>query len=185
MELVNKLRLFIEGLEKKDFLKYLIVLLVVIGVLVGGILYWHFSRIGSLRDELESVNEIREDEVQPILQRMNKVKLQRKQVNDILAKQEAFKLGEFLDNLLSRQGLTADSRSLSTADVGPKYNEVIEKIRLSNMDMRQLTEFLEKIEKNERVYAKDLEIVQSKKNPGTIEVQVTVATLEPKVKARL
>ena len=150
MEIVNKLRLFIEGLERKDFFKYLIVVLVSIVLLTGGILFWHYKRIDSLRSTLEEVNDTREQMVLPILQRMNKVRLQRKQVNDILAKEEDFKIGAYLNKLLSSLNLTVVSTSPSTADLGNNYREVVRRVRLNDMDMKQLCEFLEKIEKNER-----------------------------------
>jgi len=180
MELINKLRLIIEGLEQKDFFKYLVVLLIFIVLLTGTILFWHYNKISGLRESLEELNDVREDTVLPILRRMDTVSLQKKQVNAILAKDKDFKIGDYLNKLLRKQGLTFNSITPSTVDLGNSYNEVFAKVQLSEMDMRQLCEFLETIEKNERVYAKDLEIIKSKKNPGTIDVNVTVATLEPK-----
>lgn len=182
MELINRLRLKLESLEQRDFFKYLIILLAVILFFVGVLLFWHYRNVGNLQDELEQINDTREEIVFPILRRMDTVKLQRKQVNDILAKEPGFKIVDYLNNLINKQGLTVVKIDPTTVPLPNNFNEVVAKVQLVDMDMRQLCEFLETIEKNERVYAKDLEIIKSKKNPGTIEVNVTVATLEQKAR---
>jgi len=183
MELIQKLRITIEGLEQKDFFKYLIIVLAFIVFLTGAILFWHYKKIGNLQESLEEINEVREETVLPILRRMDTVALQKKQVDTILAKDPEFKIRDYLEKLLTDQGITFNTITPTVVDLGNNYNEAFAKVRLSEMDMKQLVEFLEAIEKNERVYAKDLEIIKSKKNPGTIEVNVTVATLEPKQRA--
>jgi hypothetical protein len=48
--------------------------------------------------------------------------------------------------------------------------------------MKNLTELLQEIELNKRVFTKELDITASSKQPGTIDVSLTIVTLEPKPK---
>jgi len=185
MEFINKLRLKIEGLERKDFYKYLIIVLVVMVTVMGFFLFRYYSNVWSLRDRLEDINETREVTVKSILKRMNKVEQQRKHVNDVLAKEKDFKISWYFNDLLKKQNLLDKKMTERSSEVtlSNNYTELILTAQLSGMNMRELCELLEKIEKNERVYAKSLEIIRSTKAPKTIEVNVTIATLQPKLKA--
>ena len=49
------------------------------------------------------------------------------------------------------------------------------------MTMKDLTELLKEVEQNKRVFAKELEIIASKKTANTIDVNFTIATLEPQM----
>ena len=49
------------------------------------------------------------------------------------------------------------------------------------MNMKELTELLQAIEQNPRISTKRLEIIKAKKDSKTIDVQITITTLLPKV----
>ena len=184
MEIINRLRLAIEELDRRDFYKYLIIVLSIVLLLVGFFVFRYYRNSSNLRTRIEDVNEIREDRVRSILRRMDNVERQRKQVNDILAKEKDFKIAGYFDKLLSAQGLVDNSteRSTSTIELDKEYREVILRARFVEMTMKQLCELLDAIEKKERVYAKSLEIIRSTKTPETIDVNMTIATLQPKLK---
>ena len=65
-------------------------MLAAIVFLTGSVLFWHYNKIGGLQETLEEINDTREDVVFPVLRRMDRVRLQRKQVNDILAKDKEY-----------------------------------------------------------------------------------------------
>jgi len=184
MELMNRLRLFIEGMEEREFKQYLLIVLGVILLVTGFLVFRHYRKVGALQERIENINDEREEKVSTILQRMNVVTQQRKQVYDILAKNKDFRIANYFDTLLKKQGLVDKStvQSPSVVVLGPDYSETILSASFVRMTMKELTELLEKIEKNERVYAKSLEIIKSTKTPKTIEVNVTIATLEPRLK---
>jgi ribosomal protein S17E len=52
--------------------------------------------------------------------------------------------------------------------------------KFDTMNMRQLCELLDAVEQNKRIYTKELEIIKSKKVPNTIDVNLTIATLQAK-----
>ncbi|MFC1845704.1 hypothetical protein ACFLX2_01100 [Candidatus Dependentiae bacterium] len=181
MEMVNRLRLALEGLDRKDFYKYLMIVLGVIVLLMGIVVFRHYRKVNDLTADIDRVNAVREDDVSVILRRMETVKNQRDQVNDILARERDFKIAGYFNELLSEQNLVdkKTEESTSVADLGD-YREFILNARFDKMKMQQLCELLDEIEKKERVYAKSLEIIRSTKSPRTIEVNLTIATLQPK-----
>ena len=63
-----------------------------------------------------------------------------------------------------------------------RYQERILLARFAGMTMKELTELLQEIEFNKRVFTKELDITVAKKVPGTIDVGLTIAALEPKPK---
>ncbi len=181
MEFINKIRLTIEGLEQRDLYKYLTIVLSILMLLLGFVIYRYYSKVGDLRRKINAVNDVREENVRGILKRMNNVAQQRKQVNDILAKEKDFKIAGYFTTLLKRQKLTNNMVEDSTSEVvlNNKYKEIILKARFVNMTMQKLCFLLDAIEKKERVYNKNLEIIRSTKTPGTIDVNMTIATLQP------
>jgi len=183
MEIINRLRLAIEELEQKDFYKYLIIVIACVVVLFSAVIFWHYSKVGSLVQRLEEVNEEREDKVRSILERKNVVEQQRKMINSILAKQKDFKIAGYFSELLGKLNLTATEQSTSEVELSNDYEEVQLTARFVQLKMQKLCELLQEIEQKERVYAKSLEIVRSTKAPKTIEVNLTIATLQPKLKA--
>lgn len=187
MELVNRLRLAIEGLERKDFYKYLIIIMAIIVVLMGLTIYWHYSSMSDLRNQIDSVNVAREKDVRSLLKRMNNVKQQRGRVKGILAKEQNFKIAGYFNDLLVQQGLIDNRIEESTSEVVVNNDnvEIALRVRFSGMTMKQLCELLDIIEKKERIYVKNLEIIKSVKIPETIDVNMTIATLQPKVKKGL
>ena len=183
MEIINRLRLAIEGLEQKDFYKYLIVVVACIIVLFSVFIFWHYSKVGSLTQRIEEVNEEREDKVRSILERKNVVEQQRKMINSILSKQKDFKIAGYFSELLGKLNLTATEQRTSEVELSNDYEEVQLTARFVKLKMKQLCDLLQEIEQKQRVYAKSLEIIRSNKDPKTIEVNLVIATLQPKLRA--
>lgn len=184
MELVNKLRLALEGLDRKDFYKHLIIVFVLMAALMGFMVYWHVSSMSDLRVRIDSVNETREKTVRSLLKRMAQVQQQRGRVKDILAKEPNFKIAGYFNEVLMQQGLIdfRTEENVSEVDMGNDNTEISLRARFSAITMKQLCELLDVIEKKERIYAKNLEITKSVKMPESIDVNLTVATLQPKTK---
>lgn len=184
MEFMNKLRFALEGLESKDFYKYLIIIITLVVALMGGMTYWHYSTMSDLRIRLNDVNDIREKQVRSLIKRMKNVKQQRGRVKEILAKEQDFKIAGYFNDVLAQQGLLDELTESSTSEVEMSNDniEISLRARFAAMTMKQLCELLDVLEKKERIYAKSLEIVKSVKTPETIDVNMTIATLQPKLK---
>jgi hypothetical protein len=184
MKVINKLRDALDGLESKDFYKYLIIIVAIISSVLGGMMYWHYSTMSDLRTRLNDINDIREKQVRSMIKRMNIVKQQRGRVKNILAKEQDFKIAGYFNDILAQQGLLDQLTESSTSEVEMSNDniEISLRARFSAITMKQLCELLDAIEKKERIYAKNLEILKSVKTPETIDVNMTIATLQPKMK---
>ncbi len=145
--------------------------------------YYYYSTIKYWKKQTNEINAMR-DEVKVILDKDELVQKQREEVNALLSEMPDFKIGEYFNDLIAKLGLTQNvvtSPSITYADRGDKeYREVLLTTQFDMMNMKQLTELLNEIEQNKRIYTKELEIIKSKKTPNTIEVNLTIATLQRK-----
>jgi len=183
MELFNKIKNFIAHLEQKEFYKYSGILLGVLLALVMAILYYNYSRVNFWKKQINKINDERE-EIRTILEKDQQVLSQRAEVNTMLTEIPDFKIDGYFTTLVGKLGFigaqkpTTEVRSSDRED--PEYQEVLLTARFDTMNMKQLSELLDEIEQNGRIYTKDLEIIKSKKTPDAIMVNLTIATLQRK-----
>jgi hypothetical protein len=178
MVIINRLKNFIEELDERNFYHYLGGFLAVVVVLMLGIVYLQYSNVTALKKKIARLNRNR-DSAQTILIKFEHVKQQKAEVAAILEKDKTFKIVGALNTILNELGLQPNKASHTTVTQNleslPEYNEVRLTVNLVNLNTKQLTELLQEIEKNERMYSKDLEITKNIK--PTIDVTLTVATL--------
>lgn len=181
MVLLDKIVAFIEGIDEKQFYKYALGGVFIIATLVGIILIRHSYSARAIKRHISAINADRED-VRQILNRFVAVEKQRADVNAVLAEEPDFKIGGYIDDLLKKQGL---SNKIKVQNITPVeregiYREVLLTLQLSDMNIQELTTLLDEIEQKRRIYVKLLQTTKSKKTPGTIEVTLTVGTLQLK-----
>ena len=187
MKALEKIQNFIGSLNEKDFLKYTYIFLFIMLLISGFIVYRHFSKIGSLKKELQRINTSRQ-EAQVILTKDIQAKKQKAIVDDILDKGKNFKLSGYFDAVTNHMGLDKNVKEKSTSEselenlTAQGYIEVKLNAIITDLNMQQLTELLDEFEKNERIYTKSLEITKANKTP-TIDVNLVIATLQPKSEA--
>ncbi len=179
MEALEKLRDFIDNLEDKDFKKYLIITLSIFILIPSVLIFRYYRKITHLRKRIKDINIIREEDVRRILGRAEQVQKEREDVDAMLAEEPDFKIRGFFEKMLAALGLSDKTtiESPSQIDREDKYRESILNVKLTNMDMKQLTELLYKLQQTRRIHTKELEITKSKKKPGTIDVSLTISTL--------
>lgn len=177
MVLLDRIRERLEKLDEKEFFKYGAIFLGIMFLLATGIIVRYYFKVSSLQKQMKRVNGLRED-VKQILERYERVQKQRNEVNALLEKDEDFILEEYIARLAAKQRLSFVIESRTTAPRDDVYQEIAINAKFTNMNMRELTELLAEIEKNKRVYTKDLDIVKSKTRPGTLDVGITLATLK-------
>ena len=183
MEALENIKTFIDELDQKTFYKYLGIALGVITLCVILLMARHYSHINYLKQRINTINGFREDAKQ-ILDKAQYVQQQRKEVDAMLAKDEDFKIIGYFEDLLTKLGLS-DKKGVYTPsriDRDKQYQESILNATFTGMNMKQVSQLLEEIEKNERIYAKQLEIIKSEKPPRSVNVSLTIATLQPKAK---
>jgi hypothetical protein len=179
MFMIDSIQSFIESLEERDFYKYLALVLTTIIGLILLIFFMYYRATNTINNRITTINDLR-DNVQQILTAAKKVKKQREQIDTILAQDENFRLGAYFDKTLTSLRLSEKRQAVdySHIDHTGTYRENILKAKLTDMTMKDLCELLDDIEKNPRVYSKELDITKSRK--GNLDINLTIATLEPK-----
>ena len=111
------------------------------------------------------------------------VKKQRQDVNTLLEKDKDFRIKGYFNDLLEYLNISGNKikSEISEEDLDNEYTEIKLEAHLINLNTRDLCNLLNEIEKSERVYTKELEIFHFPKKPTTIEVNLTIATLQPKL----
>lgn len=180
MNAIERFRLFIDAMDQRDFFKYCALGMAFVVLLMGSLFFYFNHKEASLMEDIETLNEQRE-KVRHVLEVARRVKRQRAEVDAMLASDESFKLVGYIENVLKELNLSNKwtIQEPSEIDQENNYRETIVKVNLIDVDMKLLCELLQKLDQNKRVYSKELEIIKSK-SPGAIEVNITIATLEPK-----
>jgi hypothetical protein len=183
MNFFDKIKQYVAGLDEKSFLTYGAGALGAIVLLCAGLIYYYYSNIGYWRKQINDINYSRE-EVKRIIDRDELVQKQRAEVNKMLDEMPNFKIEEYFNELIAKHGLMQNkvtTPNITYGDRGDKeYREVLLTTQFDMLNMKQLTELLNDIEQNSRIYAKELEITKAKKAPNTIDVTLTIATLQRK-----
>lgn len=179
MEFFDKLKAMLDTLTKKQFYTYVFGGLAAFLFLLLVIMFYCYRSSKSLVKQIDDLNKVRA-EVKTILIKKELIKKQKEKMDALIAQAPDFVLGGFLeDDVLPKLGLNdkADRKQSKTVSVDDNYNESIIDMTLSDINMKQLVEFLDAIEISRRVYVKKLEITKSK---TTLEVNVSLAALVPK-----
>lgn len=181
MKIIERVRDFINNLDEKNFYKYLGISLGVVVMLCAFMIYRYYSNVDSLLLRINNINEQRE-RAQLILKQAQRVNKQRADVDAMIAKDEGFKIGGYFNEVLMKLRLT-DKRVLEETAViqhEGKYQESVLKAKLTDMNMKELCELLNELDQNKRIYTKELEIISVKKARPSLDINLTIAALEPK-----
>jgi hypothetical protein len=154
-------------------------------LLFGLIIFYFYSSTNSLQKKIKNINASREDEVRVILETAAHVKQQQIIIEEILSKDMDFKIAGYFEDLLTKLGIRDKkvSSEATTTDRDDNYRKSELSAKFEDMSMKDLTELLQELEQKPRIATERLEITKSKKKPKTIEVNLTISTLLPKVEA--
>lgn len=181
MEFINQIHDFITQRSQKEIYRLLGIAATIIVLMLAGLTYYHFNRMSRLRKEMDVVNRARK-ETQKLLSRYTAVQKQRQEINAVLEKDRAFKIKEYFNALISDQNI--NQQNVKQIDVSQPqdlrngYFEIRLDAAITNLSMKKLTELLYVLEKNQRIYIKELQITKTQQQ--AIDATVTIATLQPK-----
>lgn len=183
--IINKSQEFINSLDHKSFLKYVYGALGALLLVSALLTYRYFSKVSYLKEEWHKVNRTRKD-AKSLLARDALVRQQKEVVDEILKKGKSFRIMHYLDLVLNNLGLKNNKGEVRGPNISPlknvrsqDYVEIILEATLKDINSKQLADFLNEIEKNDRVYTKSLEINTIKKTK-TIDVKITIGTVQLK-----
>ncbi|NRB22067.1 hypothetical protein HRU45_05020 [Candidatus Dependentiae bacterium] len=175
-KITNKIVGFVDNLDNKMFYRYAGAFFAVILAATLFILYLYQSSVATSQKQMKKVNRLH-IEIREILDKNEQVKKRRKEVDAILKQDPYFKIKNFFNETLKKLGLSSDTLTASES-VNPSnkdYLDIVASAKLTDLSMQELAELLQAIEQNKRVHIRSLEI--SQKKPGTIDVNLTIATL--------
>jgi len=183
MVILDKIRTFLENLEQKTFYTYIIGYLIGCVLLAGLIVFYFYSSTIFLQKKIKKINHAREDNVKVLLETASLVAQQRAAVEEVLSKDPDFKIAGYFKTLLIKLNLKEKevAEETTTTDREDNYRESELNAKFEDMSMKELTELLQELEQNSRISTKRIEITKAKKKPKTIEVQITITTLLPKI----
>ena len=182
MNALDQVREYIQQLDAQQFQRYLIVLFAAIFLFSSFIVYRYYRSVSTLKKKIVYINNKRE-EVKELLERFEIVKQQQADVDTLLAKDKDFKIGGYFNTVMTQIGVAKNKTrepETSSEELDNGYTEIKLYASFSNMNTQKLTELLDTLEQNERIYTKELEIYKPNQGP-TINVNLLIATLEPKI----
>ncbi len=184
MTFLDTVQAHISNLDKPTFYKYLAGAAGIFITLIGGILFFYYSSTGTGEQHLDELNEQRV-EAKRLLDKAERVQKERAEVTKMLEDEPIFYIKEYIESVLEKVGINlldnVNARGeVTVATTQDGYKENIATYQLSGISMRQLTEFLNELDQNKRVFTKEIDISKSKKIPRTIDVDIKIATMMPK-----
>jgi hypothetical protein len=179
MKALEKIQLYITTLEEKRLYLYIGIVCAILVGLASFIVMHYYSSIGQLRDEISFINEQRV-RVRRLLTAFDQMRKHRAEVDTLFSQEAGFKIGGYFEKLLARLGLSEKRALITPSHIDhDKFRESILKANLTDINMKQLCELLNELDKDKRIYTKELEIAKSRTTPKTLDVTLTIATLEP------
>jgi hypothetical protein len=176
----TKFQDFLSGLEERHFYYYISAFLGIIIIISSVMAYYQYDTTTELLDAIETINDERETKVRPLLNKGARVKRKLKDINTMLAQETDFKIGEYFKKL--KHFIPPAKEIIPTqTDHDDKYRETSLKANFTSITMQQLLELLKDLEQTERIYIKELDIRKSVKTENSIDVELTIATLLPKL----
>lgn len=177
MTFLEKLQQITLPLEASEFYRNLAIYLGSLLFIMGSIMYYHHSKTSELRMSLQKMYK-NQQEAKVILERVKVVQKQSDEVNSLLDEDKNFRLKNYFDEVVSKVNLTKyqiKDAEISEEILQKLYTEIKINAQFNGITTKQLCELLQAIEQKQRVYTKELSIIQ--KN-GSLLVTVTIATLK-------
>lgn len=182
MNFFETLQIRIARIEKKRWYQYLAAAAAIIFLLAGIIFYFYYSSISRWQARIEEINDSRA-QARRLLAKAQMVQKDKEAVTRLLAEDPNFKIKAYIQDILEKVGMRSNvlsDKGLQVSATEDSYREEVVTYQLGGITMKQLTEFLNEIDNNPRIYVKELEISKSKRVPRTVDVDIKIATMMPK-----
>ncbi len=169
----------IKQADESELLKYAGIVGGIFLLLLGLLFYYHYSQVSWYTAQLKKLDSERL-KTRTILRDAKLVKAQQQEVEDILAQNRDFRIGEAFQSIIQQGKLQAKLVDRSAPRTGESISgktEVQISATLRGLSMKEVADFLLLIAKVPQLYTKELTI---KKVPGrsTVDIDIVVATLE-------
>ena len=183
MNILIRLKDWIMSLDEQEIVRSFGVSMGILVTLIGLLLYVRYSSTSNSLGRLKRINQLR-TETKQLLQEHEMVVQQQHEVDALLAKDSAFLIKEYflgvmrelnIERLMTKPAEVSEPQELSKG-----YSEIKLEASCSELNMKQLTDLLYRIEQSERIYTKELVITKATKTP-TVDITLVIATLQPQL----
>lgn len=181
MKILQPIIDFIKNLDKKQYYRYGILFLSATALILGIMIYVYFSKVNTLRQKIKRIN-IQRENTRAILEKHERVIQQKIRVDEILEKDKNFKIKQYVPLVIQELNLTqylSKIGEVTDEDLNNGYIEERLDVYFNNMTMKNIVDLLNALEKNERIYTKELSINKTLKSP-VLDVTIVIATLQIK-----
>lgn len=180
MDFLESIRTRLENADEKELYSYYGIIGGALFFLFALLVYNHYSRVSWYKFELNKINTQR-NLTRQILRNAKLVKAQQQQVEEILAQDKDFRIGEAYQTIIRTGNFASKLVDQSAPTTGESINgktEVQVIAKLKNLSMKEVTDLLAMIASVPQLYTKEVSI-QKPHGKSTVDLDITVATLEP------
>ncbi len=180
MNMIVRIQKFIEELDNRTLYQYLAGMAGLVLLILMLLFYMGHRRIVALQGDIASMNRFRTD-ARNLLGKNAIVNERKKQVDEILTQDQTFYIKEYFLQVVSELNLTGnsskDAEISSPQDLKNGYSEIRLDASFTGITMQQLCDLMFRLEKNQRVFIKEVSITKTFSQP-TIGVTLIIATLQ-------
>jgi hypothetical protein len=179
MEALDNLRNRIKNLEDRELYTYSAALFGAILLLLALLTFVHYRKVSYYREELKRVDTQRA-ETKKILSNYKIAKAHSQKVEEILAQNKDFRIGEAFQDIIQRVGLSGRLQNQIVPTIGEAVSgktefQVI--AQFSRLSMKNVTDLLMAIAAVPQLYTKEVTIKKENGSPA-VDLDITIATLE-------
>lgn len=176
MNIIDNIANYIQKINKKEFEKLLLIILLITSVSSLGAIYYIYNSSSSLVLKIKEITKLA-NKTTSILNENKKMDYEQDRLTKILEVNKNFSIKTFFEQFCQQQGIPPES-NWDTITVPVEGNEKLDEIILTanfkNQTTSNLTRMLENLDKNEMVYIKEL-IINHESNKK-ISFKITIAT---------
>jgi len=165
------------GLNHKEMLRIIGAYFVCFSSLVIFLFFRHVSLLREIELKSKNLNKSRQN-IQVVFTEYDNLKNRKVEVDQILMKDKNFYLVKYYQDKIKSSSIMNKTSSSLVVQPGPNgYDEESLQISFNQISMKQLCEFLQELQENQRVFVKKLDITKGAA-PKKINVSLTIATFK-------
>ena len=176
MKILNNFANYIQGLNKKEFDKYLTLFLLAIAALSAILTYSFYKNNSNKVTQIKSLEQLTNKSAK-IISDNTKMQQEEERLQLILQQKKDFSIKTFFEQFCSTQNITAEpgwdaiTQPLEGSD---KFDEVILSTVIKNQTTHGMVKILDSLDKEEIIYIKELTIRNEDNKKITFDI--TIAT---------
>lgn len=177
---------FIQALEKRDFQKYLIIVLLVVAFVALGGTYFIYQTTSGLTQEIKKLNT-QSNKIAELIAKNTTLEQEEEKIQKLLQAEPDFNINSFFEKFYTKHNIRPESGwkpeegiSIEGTNKGTKFQEIKLKAIFKGQTMQKLVSILQDIYKEEKICLKNLEITR---DDSKISFELTLATQQYIVEA--